>query len=167
LTTPPDLVPGTRDRRRREPTSVLFACTLNRVRSPMAEALAKRVVGTRVFIDSVGVRPEAQSGEDEVDPFLAEVLDEIGLDPVRHKPKSFDQLEDASFDLVISLSPEAHHQAMELTRTMDCEVEYWPMPDPTAVEGTRDMRLDAYRQLRDMLMKRIHERLAPKPLGSL
>lgn len=163
MTTPSDLVPGMPDRRRREPGSVLFACTLNRVRSPMAEALAKRVAGTRIFIDSVGVRPE----DDEADPFLAEVLDEVGMDPVSHKPKSFDQLEDASFDLVISLSPEAHHQAMELTRIMDCEVEYWPMPDPAAVEGTREARLNAYRQLRDMLMERIRARLAPQPLGNL
>lgn len=129
----------------------------------MAEALAKRVVGTRVFIDSVGVRPE----DDETDPFLTEVLDEIGLDPGRHKPKSFEQLEDASFDLVISLSPEAHHKAMELTRTMDCDVEYWPMPDPTAVEGSREARLNAYRQLRDMLSERIRARLAAQPLGNL
>lgn len=145
------------------PTSVLFACTTNRVRSPMAEAIAKYLLGRRVFVDSVGVRPD----DDEPDPFCLVVLDEIGLDLSRHKTKSFDVLEDASFDLVISLTPEAQHKAVELTRTMACDVEYWPTADPTLFEGSRDARLVAYRQVRDQLMERIQSRFELVPPADL
>lgn len=141
------------------PTSVLFACSMNRVRSPMAEAIAKHLLGKRVFVDSVGVR----RSDEDADPFVAAVMDEIGLDLENHAVKTFDELADASFDLVISLTPEAQHQAVELTRTNACEVEYWPTPDPTAVEGNREVVLAAYRELRDLLTDRIKERFALKP----
>lgn len=141
------------------PTSVLFACTMNRVRSPMAEAIAKYLLGRRIFVDSVGVRQSAS----EADPFCMAVLDEIGLDLTRHRPKTFDELEDASFDLVISLSPEAQHKAVELTRHTACEIEYWPTVDPTLTEGSREVRLEAYRQVRDQLMDRIRKRFAIAP----
>ncbi|RMF12409.1 MAG: arsenate reductase ArsC [Alphaproteobacteria bacterium] len=143
----------------RVPTSVLFACTLNRVRSPMAEAIAKHLLGRRVFVDSVGVRCE----DDEADPFAVAVMDEIGLDLAGHHAKTFDDLEDASFDLVISLTPEAQHRAVELTRTNACDVEYWPTQDPTAVEGSRETVLAAYREVRDSLMERIKARFAVAP----
>ncbi|HEY8351228.1 MAG TPA: low molecular weight phosphatase family protein [Sphingomonadales bacterium] len=145
------------------PTSVLFACNTNRVRSPMAEAIAKHLLGRRVFVDSVGVRCD----DEEPDPFCQAVLDEIGLDISRHQPKSFEDLEDASFDLVISLTPEAQHQAAELTRTMACDIEYWPTADPTLVEGNRETRLAAYRALRDSLMERIIERFELSPPARL
>lgn len=141
------------------PTSVLFACSMNRVRSPMAEAIAKHLLGRRVFVDSVGVRKSTS----EADPFCTAVLDEIGLDITRHRPKTFDELEDASFDLVISLSPEAQHKAVELTRHTACEIEYWPTADPTLTDGSREVRLEAYRQVRDLLMERIRKRFAITP----
>ena len=134
------------------PGAVLFACTQNSVRSPMAEALLKHLLGHRVYIDSVGVRAG------EVDPFAIEVIEELGIDLSRHRSKSFDDLEDTSYDLIISLSPEAQHKAVELTRTMACEVEFWMTMDPSIVEGNRDVRLDAYRAVRDQLKKRIEER---------
>lgn len=130
-------------------TSVLFACTYNAIRSPMAEALLKHFHGHRLFVDSVGVR------EGDVDPFMVAVMDEIGIDMTRHRPKTFDDLEDTSFDLVVSLSPEAQHRAVELTRTMACEVEYWNTFDPTIVEGSREARLQAYRDVRDGLQAQI------------
>jgi len=132
------------------PGAVLFCCTWNAVRSPMAEAIMKHLHGRRVFVDSVGVR---QGGE--LDPFAVAVMDEIGIDIRRHRPKTFDELEDESFDVVISLSPEAQHKAVELTRTSACEVEFWPSMDPTAVEGSREVRLQAYRDLRDSIRARI------------
>jgi protein-tyrosine-phosphatase len=138
----------------RLPSSVLFACSFNAIRSPMAEAMLKALHGRRIFVDSVGVR------EAPVDPFAIAVMAEIGLDLARHRPKTFDALEDTSFDLVVSLSPEAQHKAVELTRTMACEVEYWPVFDATAVEGSREERLAAYRLVRDHLRKRIGERFA-------
>jgi protein-tyrosine-phosphatase len=138
----------------RLPSALLFVCTFNTVRSPMAEALTKRLVGQRAFVDSVGVRPGTR------DPFVTTVMDELGLDLSRHRPKIFDDLEDAYFDLVVTLSPEAHHRALEMTRTMACDVEFWPTFDPTAVEGSREIVLDAYRGVRDGLEQRIHQRFA-------
>ncbi len=141
----------------RQPSAVLFACTLNAVRSPMAEAILKHFHGRRIYVDSCGVRPE------EIDPFAVQVMDEIGIDLSRHRTKSFDDLEDSSFDLVLSLSPEAQHKAVDLTRHMACDVEYWPVFDPTAVEGSRETRLDAYREVRDHLMRRILQRFPLAP----
>jgi protein-tyrosine-phosphatase len=137
------------------PGSVLFACSMNSIRSPMAEALMKYLHGRRVFVDSVGVR------KGEPDPLAIEALDEIGVDLSRHRPKSFDQLEDGFFDLVISLSPEAQHRAVDLTHDNACELELWHMPDPSLVEGSREQRLAAYRALRDLLLRRLRERFPP------
>jgi protein-tyrosine-phosphatase len=140
----------------RSPSSVLFACTFNAIRSPMAAALMKHLHGRHIYVDSVGVRAA------EIDPFAVAVMDEIGIDIAKHQAKTFDELEDTSFDLVVSLSPEAQHSAVELTRTMACDVEFWPTHDPTAVEGSREEMLDAYRVVRDHLRQRI---LARFPLG--
>ena len=134
------------------PGAVLFSCSLNAVRSPMAEALLKHLLGHRIYVDSAGVR------QGEIDPFVVEVMDEFGIDVSKHKSKTFDDLEDTSYDLIISLSPEAQHKAVELTRTMACEVEFWNTFDPTLVEGNRESRLAAYRQVRDFLARRIEQR---------
>ena len=136
------------------PEAVLFACTQNSVRSPMAEALLKHLLGHRVYVDSVGVRAH------EIDPFVLEVMDEVGIDLSRHRPKTFDDLEDTSYDLIVSLSPEAQHQAVELTRTMACDVEFWNTFDPSLIEGNRETRLQAYRDVRDQLKRRIEERFS-------
>jgi protein-tyrosine-phosphatase len=134
------------------PGSVLFCCTLNALRSPMAEAMLKHLHGRRIFVDSVGVRAGA------LDEFAIAVMDEIGIDITKHKPKSFDDLEDDSFDLIVSLSPEAQHKAVDMTRTLAAEVEFWNTFDPSIIEGNREVRLDAYREVRDTLMRRIRER---------
>lgn len=122
------------------------------MRSPLAEGVAKRLLGQSTYVDSVGVHKR------DVDPFVIAVLAEIGVDVSEHTPKTFDELEDTSFDLVISLSPEAQHQAVEMTRTMACEVEFWHTLDPSIVEGNREIRLEAYRQVRDILLRKIEER---------
>ena len=134
------------------PSAVLFACTMNSVRSPMAEGLLKHLLGHVIYVDSAGARSS------EIDGFAVEVMDEIGIDISKHKAKTFDDLEDSSFDIVISLSPEAQHKAVEMTRVMACEVEFWNTFDPTIIEGNRETRLDAYRQVRDQLMTKIKER---------
>ncbi len=139
------------------PGAVLFACTMNQIRSPMAEGLLKYLHGSRVFVQSTGVR-----AGDGVDSFAVQVMDELGIDIERHKTRTFDQLDDDYFDLVISLAPEAQHKAVELTRNSACELEFWHMPDPSLVEGTREQRLEAYRELRDLLLRRIRERFPPK-----
>ena len=142
------------------PHAVLFSCSHNSIRSPMAEGLLKHLMGHRIYVDSVGVRPH------EIDHFVVEVMDEIGIDLSKHRSKGFDDLEDTSYDLIISLSPEAQHSAVELTRTMACEVEFWNTMDPSIIEGSRDVRLDAYRQVREQLRRRIEARFVvdPKPV---
>jgi protein-tyrosine-phosphatase len=134
------------------PGAVLFACTLNVIRSPMAAAILKHLTGRRVYVESAGVRPGAH------DPFVATVMDEIGIDMTGHTPHAISDLEDTSFDLIITLSPEAHHQALELTRTMAVDVEYWPTLDPSFVVGNREQILASYRMVRDQLFTRIKVR---------
>jgi protein-tyrosine-phosphatase len=137
------------------PQAVLFACGLNAVRSPMAAALLKQMLGSSLYVGSAGVR------KGELDAFAGAVMEEIGIDINRHGPMTFEELEDLeglNFDLIITLSPEAHHKALEFTRTLAVEVEYWPTADPTAVEGSREQRLEAYRAVRDQLVQKIRER---------
>ena len=118
----------------------------------MAEGLLKHLLGHRIYVDSVGVRAG------EIDPFAIAVMEEIGIDVSRHRSKAFDQLEDTSYDLIISLSPEAQHKAVELTRTTACDVEFWRVLDPSLIEGSRETRLHTYREIRDQLQRRIQER---------
>ena len=141
------------------PQAVLFACGLNAVRSPMAAALLRQMLGGALYVGSAGVR------KGELDPFASAVMDEIGIDINSHGPITFEELEDLeglNFDLIVTLSPEAHHRALELTRTLAVEVEYWPTPDPTLVEGSRDQRLAAYRAVRDQLVQKIRERFVTR-----
>ncbi|MEQ8348673.1 MAG: arsenate reductase ArsC [Sneathiellaceae bacterium] len=141
------------------PGAVLFACTENALRSPMAEGIAKYLVGHEIFIDSVGVR------KGELDMFAVAAMDEIGIDISGHKPKRFDDLEDSSFDLILSLSPEAQHRAVDMTRIFACEVEYWNTFDPSLIAGSREQKMAAYREVRDALLARIKDRLArPVPV---
>jgi protein-tyrosine-phosphatase len=134
------------------PSSILFLCGENALRSPIAESIAKHLYGERVYADSAGVR----SGE--ADPLAISVMAEIGIDLSRHIPKRIEDLMDTSFELIISLTPEAQHKAVELTRSSAAELLYWPMPDPSVEEGNRERLLAAYRELRDLLMSRITER---------
>jgi protein-tyrosine-phosphatase len=145
------------------PGAVLFACNYNRVRSPMAAGLMRRLYGARVFVDSVGLRaaPADGSAGDIIDPFTVAVMDELGVDLAAHRPRTFDDLEDESFDVVVSLTPEAHHRAIELTRGRATDVEYWPTFDPTLAAGSREAVLDAYREVRDSLESRLLARFGP------
>jgi len=136
---------------------------MNSVRSPMAAALLQQLYGTTVHVGSAGV----QKGE--LDPFAVAAMEELGIDIGRHKPITFeelDELEGLNFDLIVTLSPPAHHRALELTRSRAAEVEYWPTADPTVAEGNREQRLDAYRQVRDQLLARIRERFGGQSGGN-
>jgi len=149
-------------RRPKRIQSVLFVCAFNSVRSPMAEALARHYFGKSIYVQSAGVR------KSEADGFMVAALDEIGIDASRHKPRTLDELEEwegLNFDLIVSLSPEAHHAALELTRTVAADVEYWPTPDPTLAQGTREQVLDAYRDVRDGLSYRIRLKLKSAPVA--
>jgi protein-tyrosine-phosphatase len=134
------------------PGAVLFACSRNAVRSPMAAAILKHLAGRRIYVESAGVRPG------EPDPFAIAVMEEMGIDMSRHKPVSVGDLHDLSFDLIVTLAPEAHHKALELAHGYAIDVEYWPTPDPTLASGSREQILDAYRDVRDRLFARIKQR---------
>ncbi|HXC54126.1 MAG TPA: arsenate reductase ArsC [Rhizomicrobium sp.] len=138
------------------PGAVLFACTMNAVRSPMAAAIMKHLFGKFVYVEAAGVRAG------ELDPLAVEVMEEIGIEIGKYRPKRFEELEDGSFDLCITLSPEAQHRAVDLAHTSAIEIEYWPTMDPTLQEGSREQRLDAYRAVRDGLSRRIQQRFAEK-----
>jgi protein-tyrosine-phosphatase len=148
---------------RGRPQAVLFACGMNTIRSPIAASLFKHLFGATTYVGSAGVR------KGELDPFAVAVMEEVGHDIARHKPMTFEELEDwegLNFDLIVTLSPEAHHRALELTRTIAADVEYWPTVDPTGIEGSREQRLDAYRGVRDQLLARIRERFGTSGTGN-
>jgi protein-tyrosine-phosphatase len=136
------------------PGAVLFVCTMNSVRSPMAAAILRHLAGRRTYVESAGVRAGGP------DAFAAAAMEEIGIDITRHTPRTLRELHDTSFDLIVTLSPEAHHQALELTRTMAVDVEYWPTFDATMMIGqaSREQILQAYRDVRDQLFRRIKQR---------
>jgi protein-tyrosine-phosphatase len=129
-------------------------CRMNAVRSPMAEALARKALPSTIFVASAGVRMG------ERDPFVDAVLAEDGLSLEDRLPKTLDDLEDGYFDLIVTLAPEAHHAALELTRSMAVDVEYWPTADPTTAAGTREQIMAAYRDVRERLKARIAQRFA-------
>ncbi len=136
--------------------NILFACSLNAVRSPMAEGILRHLVGSRLSVQSAGVRAG------DVDHYAADVLAEIGIDISKHCPAELSSLEDAPIDLIISLSPEAHHKALEMTRTAPIDVEYWPTLDATALpDDANDEQIrESYRKVRDQLFRRIKMRFA-------
>ncbi len=145
------------------PQAVLFVCGLNQLRSPLAAGLLRQMAGPGTYVGSAGVR------KGELDPFAVAVADERGIDIGKHRPMTIEELDDLeglNFDLIVTLAPEAHHRALDLTRTMAVDVEYWPTSDPTAVEGTREQRLDAYREVRDQLAERIAARFVAPVKGN-
>ena len=131
------------------PASLLFVCSENALRSPMAEAMVKAKYGDRVYVDSVGVR------QGTLDPLAIAVMEETGIDISGHRPKLLDDMMATSFDVIVALTPEAQHRAVELTRSSACEVVYWRTFDPSLVEGNREVRLAAYREAREALRRQI------------
>lgn len=126
----------------------------------MAAALTSLRFGPLIRVDSAGIRP----GE-EPDYLAASVMDEVGGDLSKHRAKGLPDLEEREeppFDLIVSLSPEAHHRALELVPRLGLAAEYWPTFDPSLAEGSREQRLMEYRAVRDGLDKRIAQRF-PRP----
>jgi len=149
--------------RTRAPQAVLFMCGQNSVRSPMAAALLRQVGPRGLYVQSAGVRPG------EPNPFAVAVMEEIGIDLSKHRPWLVNELEDwegFNFDLIITLAPEAHHRALEMTATLATDVEYWPTQDPVGTEGRRELQLDAYRATRDELMQKIRARFGRPPVAN-
>jgi protein-tyrosine-phosphatase len=127
----------------------------------MAAALMRLIYGDRVFVDSCGLK----TGEG-IDPFVVAVMDEVGADLTGHLGKRFEDLDDGSFDVVVSLTPEAQHRAVEMARGRAVDVEYWPTMDPTLATGSREAMIGAYRRVREDLRARILERFGkPSTFG--
>ncbi len=145
----------------RFPSSVLFCCDHNAVRSPIAEGLMKKFYGQRAYVQSAGVRNDM-----EIDGFAIAVSDELGVELSRHRSRSFDEMEEwgddlSGFDLIVALSPASQRRALELTRYAHIDVEYWPILDPSGLAETREAKLAAYRQARDQIRDRILARFGP------
>ncbi|MBE1289626.1 MULTISPECIES: arsenate-mycothiol transferase ArsC [Roseobacteraceae] len=147
------------------PSSVLFCCDHNATRSPMAEGLMKKYYGHRAYVQSAGVHHEL-----EIDGFAVSVSAEIGVALERHRVRSFDEMAEwgddlSGFDLIVALSPASQRRALDLTRHAHLDIEYWPIIDPTGLGETREAKLDAYRQARDQIKKRILDRFGPPDAG--
>lgn len=143
------------------PSSVLFCCDHNAIRSPMAEGMMKKFHGRAAYVQSAGVKSDT-----EVDGFAIAVCDEIGVHLADHRSRSFDEMRDwgddlGQFDLIIALSPASQRMALEMTRHAHLEVEYWPIMDPTGLAEGREARLAAYRQTRDQIEARMLDRFGP------
>jgi protein-tyrosine-phosphatase len=156
-------MPSSEGSSERQPLAVLFVCGSNAIRSPMAAALFSQIFGRAIAVSSAGVR------KGELDGFAVAVMAEIGLDVSRHKPMTLEELEEdegLNFDLIVTLAPEAHHRTLELARNSGIDVEYWPTADPSAVEGNREQRLGAYREVREQLLARIRARFLTQSMGN-
>ena len=135
----------------KHPSSVLYVCGQNSIRSPIADALTRKMFPD-IYVASAGVVKGNR------DPFAAAVIAEDGLSMEDHNPRGLEELSDGFFDLVITLTPQAHHAVLERMRGFSVDVEYWPTPDPALATGSREQILDAYRDIRKNLKKRISER---------
>jgi len=133
------------------PSSVLFCCDHNAVRSPMAEGMMKKLYGTETYVQSAGVKSDL-----EVDGFAVAVCEELDIELANHRARTFDEMEDwgddlGSFDLIVALSPASQRRALELTRYHSLQIKYWPIMDPTGLGETREAKLESYRQTRDQI----------------
>ena len=147
------------------PSSVLFCCDHNSVRSPIAEGLMKKFYGQRAYVQSAGVRNDR-----EIDGFSIAVSAEMGVELSRHRSRSFEEMAQwgddlTGFDLIVALSPASQRQALELTRYAHIDVEYWPIMDPTGLGDARADKLAAYRQTRDQIRQRMLARFGPPTSG--
>jgi len=144
------------------PSSVLFCCDHNAVRSPMAEGLMKRLYGQRAYVQSAGVKNDM-----EIDGFSVAVCAELGIELSRHRSRSFEEMQKwgddlSQFDLIVALSPASQRMALELTRHYHLAVEFWPILDPSGQGESREAKLSAYRQTRDQICDRMIARFGPQ-----
>lgn len=125
----------------------------------------KKLYGQRAYVQSAGVKNDM-----EIDGFSVAVCQELGIELSRHRSRSFEEMEEwgddlGQFDLIIALSPGSQRQVLALTRFYHMDVEYWPIIDPSGIGETREARLAAYRQARDMIRDRMITRFGPPTEG--
>ncbi|MCU0817953.1 MAG: low molecular weight phosphatase family protein [Beijerinckiaceae bacterium] len=139
--------------------AVLFVCSLNAVRSPMAEALCRSRYGRQIYVDSAGLQ------KSDRDPFMLSVLREVGIEFESDQPHVLEEVDYEGVDLVIALSPEAYARAQTMLRATAVELIHWSIPDATQSGGTREQRLFAYREVREQLDKLIREEIGGRLKG--
>jgi arsenate reductase len=139
------------------PSSVLFCCDNNSIRSPIAEGLMKKQFGTSIYAQSVGVESDL-----EIDGFAIAVCKEINVELGRHQVRSFDEMEKlgehmVAFDVIIALSKASYHKVLKIVPDKNIEVVYWPIKDPVFTSERREEKITVYRLIRNQLQALITE----------
>ena len=128
---------------------ILFLCIHNSCRSQMAEALMRRAAGDRLEAFSAGL--EARG----VHPLAVRALAEVGIDASAQRSKTIQDLADARFDYVVTTCDEAQEACPRWPGT--ARMLHWGFPDPSAVEGSDEERMAAFRRVRDAIAARIRQ----------
>lgn len=108
-----------------------------------------------MYVQSAGVHKGTKS-----DIFVTTIMEEVGLDVSHHQPRSLKELDEGGFDLIIALNEEAYQFAKKETRTESVDIEFWPTYDATVTMGSRDRKLEAYREVRTQLEAKLKDRFA-------
>jgi arsenate reductase (thioredoxin) len=135
---------------------VLILCTGNSARSQMAEGLLRHLASNAAGVFSAGVAPAI------VRPEAIEVLAEIGIDISNHRSKSVDEFLGQEFDYVITVCDNANEQCPVFpgkTKRI-----HWSFADPAAVEGDHELRIAAFRTVRDQIAERLRQFVEGKRL---
>jgi arsenate reductase len=115
----------------------------------MAEGLWRQMAGDEFEVFSAGVAPTTVRGE------AIEVLDEIGIDISNHRSKSVDEFLGREFDYVITVCDNANEQCPVFPGKT--KRVHWSFADPAAVEGDHELRLAAFRTVRDQIAERLRQ----------
>lgn len=135
-----------------EPKHILFLCVANSARSQMAEGLARSMAPEGLIISSAGSEPS------RVRPEAITVLSELGIDISTQTSKSVADLDTSTVDTVITLCAE---EVCPLYLGKAHRL-HWGLPDPAASGGDASARLEAFRETRDELKRRIELLFRPK-----
>ncbi len=132
----PPVVPRSHQPARR--TAVLFVCTGNSARSPIAEALLRHHSADGVTVSSAGIRPKPH-----LHPNTVRVLgDRFGIDITGQRPRHLDTLASRRFDQVITLCDKARENCPELPHHP--RRVHWSIPDPATASDTNRANYAAF-----------------------
>ncbi|MDA3864483.1 MAG: arsenate reductase ArsC [Deltaproteobacteria bacterium] len=124
---------------------ILFLCVANSARSQIAEGIAKTLAPESTQIWSAGSRPTNLRTE------AIKVLKEIGIDISHHRSKEVSEIPSNQVSTVITLCAE-EECPLFLGKAQRL---HWGLPDPAAVDGSAEKRLNAFRATRDELLQRL------------
>ncbi len=131
--------------------AILFVCTGNSCRSPMAEAIARALLPPGASVLSAGVDPGESAR------LTREVLAEIGIDLNRHRPRSVFRIDPEPVTVVVTMSDAAREHCPLFPN--ETRRDHWEIPDPFESRGTEVERLHAYRRARDRIGARVRDLL--------